>query len=127
MKKIVLLAGLFALAACSGEAEAPVAEAEEAAVAYPGGAGTYTRANAEGETVSTVITADGTFTTSLNGEETNTGTVTTEGATICFDWEANEGEPECWANQPMRADGSFETTDPEGMTHVIRMEAAAAE
>ena len=127
MKKIVLLAGVFALAACGGEAEAPEAAAEEAVATYAGGAGTYTRTNAEGETQSTVITADGTYTTSVGGEEVTSGTVVTEGAKTCFDWEANEGEPQCWSNQPMRADGSFETTDPEGTTHVIQMTPAAAE
>jgi len=127
MKKFVLLAGVITLSACNGEAEAP---AEEAApvVTYAGGEGTYTRTNAEGEEVSTAIAADGTYTSSVNGEEVGTGSVTVDGAKICFEG-SNTGDegPACWTNQPMREDGSFETTNPDGETYVIQMTPPVAE
>ena len=67
MKKLILVAGIATLAACSGgEAEAPAEEAVEAApaevTAADGGpsTGTFTVTNAEGEVSTEVLAADGT-------------------------------------------------------------------
>ncbi len=132
MKKVALIMGVFALAGC-GAAEAPAEDtaAVEAEATYADGAGVYTRtyANDEGVTDVTVttITADGTFTSATNGVETNTGTAAFDGDTVCFDWEANEGEAECWVNEPMNESGSFKTTAPNGKKYTLQMTPLAAE
>ena len=130
MKKFALLVSCIALAACA-EAGAPeeedVAVEETAAVAYAGGAGSYTRTTEDGKAVETIIGEDGSYTSSLDGEQTSAGTVTVDGANICFNEADSEEEPECWVNKPMNEDGSFETTSPDGETYTVTMAATAEE
>lgn len=86
MKKIVLITALAALAACSKQADAPVAVVTEAATAAPDAAaaapmaadgkpsaGTYKITTSEGKVFTEVDNPDGTYTSSQDGKVVETG------------------------------------------------------
>lgn len=122
--------GVFALAGCAAEAEAPVEEApavEAEAANFSVTPGVYSRTGSEGQKVVTTITADNTFVTTTDGETTGEGTVAIDGETICFDGQANEAEEDCWVNGPMGEDGLFTSTAPDGESYEIQMTPPEAE
>ena len=86
MKKIILITALAALAACSKQADAPVAVVTEAATAGPDAAaaapmaadgkpsaGTYKITTSEGKVFTEVDNPDGTYTSSQDGKVVETG------------------------------------------------------
>ena len=126
MKKIVLLAALSMLAACSQKTEEkketptePVAEAAPAPAAESGTApGTYDVKMADGTMGTTTINADGTYVdTDAKGKEVK-GKYARKDGKDCFDPDGNEAEM-CWTVTPPAADGSFTATSPTGTTVTV--------
>ena len=128
MKKLVLLATLATLSACSQKAEeskepaaAPTETAAPAPAANPGTApGSYDVKMADGttastaSTASTVINADGTYVdTDAAGKTVKKGKFAHKDGKDCFDPDGDEAEA-CWALSPVAADGSFTATAPDG-------------
>jgi len=114
VKKLILIAGVATLAACSpAETDAePEAMAEaEAPVAAEHAAGSYTFTEEGAASGSYTTNEDGTYSlTSDDGELS--GTYTQDGAQTCFDPEG-EGENldnECWVRGEAAEDGSFTAT-----------------
>ena len=121
MKKIVLLAALSMLAACSQKTEEkketpaePVAEAAPAPAADSGTApGTYDVKMADGTMGTTTINADGTYVdTDAKGKQVK-GFYATHDGKDCFDPEGDEMGM-CWAVSKPAADGSFTATADDG-------------
>ncbi|MBD3731245.1 MAG: hypothetical protein IE934_00815 [Sphingopyxis sp.] len=121
MKKIVLLAALSMLAACSQKTEEkketpaePVAEAAPAPAADSGTApGTYDVKMADGTMGTTTINADGTYVdTDAKGKQVK-GLFATHDGKDCFDPEGDEMGM-CWAVSKPAADGSFTATADDG-------------
>lgn len=124
MKKMVMLAALTMLSACSQKAEeskdAAAAPAETAApapapVANPGTApGRYDVKMADGTVASTVINADGSYEDiDPKGKTVKKGRYAHKDGKDCFDPDGDETEA-CWALSPVAADGSFTATSPDG-------------
>ena len=115
MKKLIGLASVLVLAACS-QAEAPAAEdttadteSVEAAV-VAGGSGVYEVATEDGRMAQTIMLDDGTYTDKdPDGNVVETGTYTTADSKTCFDPEGDE-EAYCYINGEIGPDGSFSTT-----------------
>ena len=121
MKKIVLLAALSMLAACSQKTEEkketptePVAEAAPAPAAESGTApGTYDVKMADGTMGTTTINADGTYVdTDAKGKQVK-GLYATHDGKDCFDPEGDEMGM-CWAKTEPAPDGSFTATADDG-------------
>ncbi|WP_282950142.1 MULTISPECIES: hypothetical protein [unclassified Sphingopyxis] len=121
MKKIVLLAALSMLAACSQKTEEkketpaePVAEATPAPAADSGTApGTYDVKMADGTMGTTTINADGTYVdTDAKGKQVK-GLFAAHDGKDCFDPEGDEMGM-CWAVSKPAADGSFTATADDG-------------
>ena len=127
MKKLVLLAALTALSACSQKAEeskdataAPTETAAPAPAANPGTApGTYDVKMADGTAASTIINADGTYADlDAAGKTVKKGKFAHKDGKDCFDPDGDEAE-ECWSLSPVAADGSFTATNPKGTTVTV--------
>ncbi|AJA09134.1 hypothetical protein SKP52_11170 [Sphingopyxis fribergensis] len=127
MKKLVLLAALTALSACSQKAAesrdaaaTPTETAAPAPTANPGTApGSYDVKLADGTVASTVINADGTYVdTDATGKTVKKGKFAHKDGEDCFDPDGDEAE-ECWTLSPAAADGSFTATNPEGTTVTV--------
>jgi len=122
VKKLLLLATLATLSACSQKAEeskepaaAPTETAAPAPAVNPGTApGSYDVKMADGTTASTVINADGTYVdTDAAGKTVKKGKFAHKDGKDCFDPDGDEAEA-CWALSPVAADGSFTATAPDG-------------
>lgn len=129
MRKIIALAGVFALAACGGGEEAEVVEGEEevAETVIPQSTGTYVGTNEEGEEWTRVLAEDGTYTDTVGGETVETGTWedTIRGTCLTADTaegEAAEGEMCYNIGQPAE-DGTVEVTGPDGQTITMTKQA----
>lgn len=127
MRKIVMIAGLAALAACSKPAEEPAAapaEATSAAAAAASPAGTYTVTNADKTTGTLVIAADNSYTFAV-GDTTAKGVVTPKDDKVaCYDPEGDKDPTVCWTNEPPAADGSWTAKSDDGQTvSVVRQPA----
>lgn len=125
MKKLIALAAVAALAACSERADdaAPAAEDTTATAEATTAAmtddptGTYTFKGSDGSSGTTVINADGTFVdTDAEGKVTR-GTFTRKDGKDCFDEEGDAAEV-CWTVGAPNADGSFTATSLDGKTTV---------
>ncbi len=120
MKKLILLAMVAALSACTQKADeakdtttAPVEETMVAPADATSAPGTYDVKMADGTVGKTVINADGTYVdTDPNGKEIKGSFVHKDGKD-CFDPEGDEAEM-CWAVSTPGADGSFTATSPDG-------------
>ncbi|MBN8846394.1 MAG: hypothetical protein J0H88_24440 [Sphingomonadales bacterium] len=121
MKKIVLIAALSMLAACSQKTEEKKEVAPEpAATAAPAPAadsgtqpGTYDVKMADGTVTTTTINADGTYVdTDAKGKQVK-GLYATHDGKDCFDPEGDEMGM-CWAVSKPGADGSFTATADDG-------------
>lgn len=121
MKKLVLLAALTALSACSQKAEekkevaaAPTAEATPAPAADSGTPpGTYDVKMADGTMAVTTINADGTYVDTDAKGKAIKGQYATHDGKDCFDPEGDEMGM-CWAVTKPEADGSFTATADDG-------------
>ena len=122
MKKLVMLAALTMLSACSQKADeskdataAPVETATPAPAANTGTApGTYDVKMADGTVASTIINADGSYEDiDPKGKTVKKGKYAHKDGKDCFDPDGDETEA-CWALSPVAADGSFTATSPDG-------------
>lgn len=121
MKKLVLLAAIAALSACSQKAEesketapAPAEEMAPAASADSGTApGTYDVKMADGTMASTVINADGTYADSDAKGKIVKGKFARKDGKDCFDPDGDAAEV-CWTVSTPAPDGSFSATAPDG-------------
>ncbi len=119
MKKLILIATVAALSACSQKAEeTPVATDTTMAEATPAAdtgvtPGTYDVTNAEGQKGTTTINADGTYEdTGFDGKITK-GTYARKDGKDCFDEEGDAAEV-CWTVSSPDANGSFTATSEDG-------------
>lgn len=133
MKKLILCAGVLALAACGGgEAETDAmddkAAMEDTAMVdtvvdpdSPVIPGNYDLAYADGTTGTLTIGEDGTY-ASTHGADTASGMVTEVDGKACFD---PEGSPPamCWTNSERAEDGSVTSTSDDGV--VVKVSEAA--
>lgn len=125
MKKLVIIAGLSALAACSQQAEktaeaeaVPVEAAAPAAADSASMAGDYEIKMADGKMAKTTINADGTYVdTGPDGNETK-GKFAMKDGKECFDADGDEAEL-CWTSTKPGADGSFTSTSDKGETVTV--------
>lgn len=128
MKKLLLLAGIAALAACSQKAEEPkenaAAPVENTAATAPAATDSATTAPddydvkmADGKMASTTINADGTYVdTGPDGKQTK-GKFAHKDGKDCFDPDGDEAEM-CWTVSPAAADGSFTAKSDDGKMQV---------
>ena len=128
MKKLILLAGVAALAACSGKdpaaeetaaAEAPAAEV----AAAPGVAatpGSYDVTGPDGTKLVATLMADGTYVDRDEaGKVLEKGTWATKDGKTCFDDEGDKAEV-CYTDSAPAADGSFTATEADGKVTQVK-------
>jgi hypothetical protein len=128
MKKLMMVAALVALGACSQQAEktaeAEAAPVEETATAAPSAAdstlavGDYDVKLPDGKMAKTRINDDGTYVdTGPDGKEMK-GKFARKDGKDCFDPDGDEAEA-CWTSTAPAADGSFSSTGPDGVTVTV--------
>ena len=128
MKKLILLAGVAALAACSGKdpaaeetaaAEAPAAEV----AAAPGVAatpGSYDVTGPDGTKLVATLMADGTYVDrDAAGKVLEKGKWATRDGKTCFDDEGDKAEV-CYTDSAPAADGSFTATEADGKVTQVK-------
>ncbi len=125
MKKIAMLCGLAALAACSetettadANAQVEPAAAEATVASWPMEPGTYEYTRSDGTSGVNTIKADGTFSNAPTGGATETGTWGEEGGLSCLSPEG--GEKRCYTFTQPDADGNFTGTMANGVTVKIK-------
>ncbi len=133
MKKLVLIAAVAALSACSQKAEEAPAPADTT-VAMPEAPATMTAAEAagsydvkyaDGTSGVTTINADGSFVaTDGKGVETK-GTWAMKDGKSCFDPDGDAPEA-CWTDSAPDAAGVFTATAPDGTVVTVTPQAKAA-
>ncbi len=122
MRKLILLAAPFALAACAQEAEVEETDAietmEAEAVTTANGTVTPMRANvsnADGPQGISTVNADGTFQDlDADGELVAEGTWTVTDGKTCFAPTTEGAEGQCWTESEAAEDGSFTATSDDG-------------
>lgn len=126
MKKLILLAGVAALASCGDTAteEAAPAEVVEDGMMEPAAeeesmAGTYEVTWPDGTTSTTVINEDGTWTgTGADGTEVSGTYAMNDAGQTCFMQEGEEAR--CWTDGETNEDGSINSTDDAGTAITYR-------
>ncbi len=119
MKKLILIAGLAALAACNKQAaEASAGESTNAVADGTSGKaitppGTYTVVNDDGPVGTTIINADGTYLDRAPDGKEVTGTIFSKNGMDCFDADGEEPEV-CFTMTVPDAEGSFKATTADG-------------
>jgi hypothetical protein len=130
MKKLILLAGFAALAACGQKqepaasedsnatiapADANVTDANAAAMTTANGSapGTYEVTMKDGSKGQSILNADGTYTDKNSNGTESKGTWNVAGGKTCFDPEGDEG-PTCYTETATAPDGSFTATPDKG-------------
>lgn len=121
MKKIIALAGAFALAACGGgDTEVEEGEDEVAEMGVPESTGTYVGTNEDGAEWTRVLAEDGTYTDTIDGETVETGTWEDTIRGTCLTADAAEGEAAegemCYNIGQPAEDGTVDVTGPDGET-----------
>ncbi len=129
MRILLTFAAVAVLAGCSEPAPEPTptqtATAPEPVAAEGVAAGTYEFTGADGETGTTTINADGTYSVVMFDGTESGGTYARRNGMDCFDPDGDETEL-CWSVGEPAADGSFTSTSTEGETVTVRPQAAAA-
>src|SRR3569623_114505 len=110
MKKLIVVAGLAALAACSKPAPeaTPTETATPTAAALPNGsqAGTYMVTDKDGKTTTAVLGADGKYTDTQDGKVVEEGTWAVTGGKTCFPPTTKGATPMCYTVGTPAAAGS---------------------
>ena len=125
MKKLVLVAALAALGACSQAAkeaddtataatETPAVE-ESAAAAADSPAGTY-EFTLDGKQTVSVLKPDGSYEDSQDGKVSEKGLWSEHDGKVCFDPEGDDTPGQCFATTEPGADGVFTATSDDGKT-----------
>lgn len=121
MKKIVILAAVVALGACSqsstepAPADSTVAEAPMPVVTPSPNvatAGTYEVTSTDGTVTMETLSADGTYVDMTDGEQTDSGTWRVDGDKSCFTPASQEET--CYTAAMPDADGNFAVMGPDG-------------
>jgi hypothetical protein len=130
MKKLLLIAGCAALAACGQtqepaatedanttvtEADANAIDPSASAVTTANGSapGTYEVTMKDGRKAQSILNADGTYVDKNSDGTESKGTWNVAGGKTCFDPEGDEG-PTCYAETSVAADGTFTATPDKG-------------
>jgi len=130
MKKLLLVAGFAALAACGqkqepvatedanatiAEADANAAASNVAAMTTANGSapGTYEVTMKDGTKAQSILNADGTYVDKNSNGTESKGTWNVAGGKTCFDPEGDEG-PTCYSETSTAADGTFTATPDKG-------------
>ena len=126
MRKIILIAGIAALAACSKPAEVAPAATETAATApaaeASAAAGSYDVTAPDGTKSVATLNADGSYVdTDAAGKETAKGKWATEDSKTCFT--PDGGAKECYTDSVPAADGSFTATNSKGEISQVKPQA----
>ena len=125
MKKLLLLAGLAALAACGQREEAAPANDANEAVAEPDANMTATPAafqinettwtfTRDGKNIQESIDASGNYIANAGEEHVDHGTVVMKGDKACFTSAMNQEGEECWTTAQTEIGQSMETTSDKG-------------
>ena len=135
MKRIIAVAALAALAACSKPAEAPAAPAEATAEAAPATTeplaadgkptvGKYKVTRADGSVVMDDLRADGTFVTTLADGKTETGKWEQKGPNLYCATEDKEGAKQLCFDEKVDDKGVYTSKHPETgeVSTVVRVE-----
>ncbi|MCB2082986.1 MAG: hypothetical protein H6920_04205 [Sphingomonadaceae bacterium] len=132
MKKLILMAGCAALAACSGAKEDAAPEGDAAATtaeapAEDSMAGTYEATAADGTVITTTIDAEGNYVDTVDGKQTGSGTVAVaKNGQTCFNSSEAGAAPECWTDGEKAEDGSWTATNDDGESVTVRKVEPAA-
>ena len=128
MKKLILLAGIAALAACTGKepaaeetaaAEAPAA-AVAAAPAVTATPGSYDVTGPDGTKLVATLMADGTYVDRDEaGKVLEKGKWAVKDGKTCFDDEGDKAEV-CYTDSAPAADGSFTATEADGKVTQVK-------
>lgn len=130
MKKLLLLAGFAALAACGqreesaatedanatvAEADANAPDANAAAMTTANGStpGTFEVTMKDGKKAQSILNADGTYVDKNSNGTESKGTWNVVDGKTCFDPEGDEG-PTCYTETATAADGTFTATPDKG-------------
>ena len=128
MNKLILLAGIAALAACTSKEpaaeETAAAEATAAAVAAAPAAaptpGSYDVTGPDGTKLVATLMADGTYVDRDEaGKVLEKGKWAAKGGKTCFDDEGDKAEV-CYTDSAPAADGSFTATEADGKVTQVR-------
>lgn len=122
MKKILLVAGIAALAACGQKEGAPAANdtnvAEANAVATPAAfqlnETTWTFTDKDGQAVQESIDASGNYVATSGAKEIDRGTSAMKDGKACFTSTKDQSGETCWTVQPVAIGQSMETTSNKG-------------
>lgn len=120
MKKLVVIAAATLISACgSGDNGSADTATPATAPAAQNSAlvGVYGGTDMDGNAWSSQMNADGTYTDTVGGEVTETGTWTHSGDQLCFTAQSVEGPsptPTCLTLININDDGSLLMADPEG-------------
>jgi hypothetical protein len=127
MKKLLLIAGFAALAAC-GQKQEPAATEDANAMTADAGAtdsnaamttangslpGTYEVTMKDGSKGQSTLNADGTYVDKNSDGTESKGTWNVAGGKTCFDPEGDDG-PTCYTETSAAADGTFTATPDKG-------------
>ena len=130
MKKLILLAGIAALAACSGKepateqtaaAEAPATEAVAATTPAAGPTpGSYDVTGPDGTKLVATLMADGSYVDrDLADKVIEKGKWAVKNGKTCFDDEGDKPEV-CYTDSTPAADGSFTATEADGKVTQVK-------
>jgi hypothetical protein len=124
MRKIMMIAAIAALSACSKpaeEAKAPEASAAptEAAAAPAIEAGDYTFADKDSKQGKLSVAADMTYSATMPDGSAQKGTVSEKDGKACYDAEGDKIPTMCWKNDPPAADGTWTAVSDDGQVVTV--------
>jgi hypothetical protein len=125
MRKIMMIAAVAALGACSKPAEEPAAPASTAAAAEAATeapvveAGDYTFVDKDKKEGKLSIAADNTYSVTWPDGTTAKGTVSIKDGKGCYDEEGDKTPTLCWKNDPPAADGTWTATSDDGQVVTV--------
>jgi hypothetical protein len=117
MRRLMIIASIASLAACSKPAEeAPVATEAAVAAATESPAGDYTVTNKDNKVGKLNIAADNSYTFTPPEGDAVKGMVSNKDGKACYDPEGDKAATVCWTNGEPAADGTWVATSDDGQT-----------